>query len=101
MVRDARRQRLCQRHFDAGSGSLEPPSTCRKGPTGPDRGGPTGTGRDREPQPLAPIAGLGLALLMATLDIFEYLEVVHKRQRRHSSLGMLTPIEFENAFTVA
>jgi transposase InsO family protein len=48
-----------------------------------------------------PIAGLGLALLMVTLDIFEYLEVVHKRQRRHSSLGMLTPIEFENAFTVA
>jgi hypothetical protein len=38
-----------------------------------------------------PIAGLGLALLMVTLDIFEYLEVVHKRQRRHSSLGMLTP----------
>jgi transposase InsO family protein len=48
-----------------------------------------------------PIAGLGLALLMVTLDIFEYLEVVYKRQRRHSSLGMLTPIEFENAFTVA
>jgi transposase InsO family protein len=48
-----------------------------------------------------PIAGLGRALLMVTLDIFEYLEVVHKRQRRHSSLGMLTPIEFENAFTVA
>jgi putative transposase len=33
--------------------------------------------------------------------IFEYLEVFHNRQRRHSSLGMLTPIEFENAFTVA
>jgi transposase InsO family protein len=48
-----------------------------------------------------PIAGLDQALLMVTLDIFEYLEVVHKRQRRHSSLGMLTPIEFENAFTVA
>jgi hypothetical protein len=29
-----------------------------------------------------PIAGLGLALLMVTLEIFEYLEVVHKRQRR-------------------
>lgn len=48
-----------------------------------------------------PIAGLLLALLMAMLDTFEYPEVVHKRQRRHSSLGMLTPIEFENAFTVA
>ena len=27
--------------------------------------------------------------------IFEYLEVFHNRQRRHSSLGMLNPIEFE------
>jgi len=27
--------------------------------------------------------------------IFEYLEIWHNRQRRHSSLGMLTPIEFE------
>jgi putative transposase len=33
--------------------------------------------------------------------IFEYLEVFHNRQRRHSSLGTLTPIEFENTFTVA
>ncbi|MET8156374.1 IS3 family transposase, partial [Sphaerisporangium sp. NPDC005289] len=32
--------------------------------------------------------------------IFEYLEIWHNRQRRHSSLGMLTPIEFENT-TVA
>jgi hypothetical protein len=48
-----------------------------------------------------PIAGLDQALLMVTLDIFEYLEVVHKRQRRNSSLDMLTPIGFENAFTVA
>jgi putative transposase len=29
------------------------------------------------------------------------LEIFHNRQRRHSSLGMLTPIEFENAPTVA
>jgi transposase InsO family protein len=28
--------------------------------------------------------------------IFEYLEIFHNRQRRHSSLGMLTPIEFES-----
>jgi putative transposase len=28
--------------------------------------------------------------------IFEYLEIFHNRQRRHSSLGMLSPIEFEN-----
>ena len=27
--------------------------------------------------------------------IFEYLEIFHNRQRRHSSLRMLTPIEFE------
>jgi putative transposase len=27
--------------------------------------------------------------------IFEYIEVFHNRRRRHSSLGMLTPIEFE------
>src|SRR2546426_12815533 len=28
--------------------------------------------------------------------IFEYLEIFHNRQRRHSALGMLTPIEFED-----
>jgi putative transposase len=28
--------------------------------------------------------------------IFEYLEIFHNRQRRHSSLGMLSPIEYEN-----
>ena len=27
--------------------------------------------------------------------IFEYLEIFHNRQRRHSALEMLTPIEFE------
>lgn len=27
--------------------------------------------------------------------IFEYLEVFHNRRRRHSALGMLSPIEFE------
>ena len=29
--------------------------------------------------------------------IFEYLEIFHNRMRRHSSLGMLTPVEFEQA----
>ncbi|WUU95185.1 IS3 family transposase [Actinoallomurus sp. NBC_01490] len=33
--------------------------------------------------------------------IFEYLEIWHNRQRRHSSIGMLTPIQFENTHTVA
>jgi transposase InsO family protein len=28
--------------------------------------------------------------------IFEYLEIFHNRQRRHSALGMLAPIEFES-----
>ncbi|WP_399552214.1 IS3 family transposase [uncultured Rhodococcus sp.] len=28
--------------------------------------------------------------------MFEYLEIFHNRQRRHSALGMPTPIEFEN-----
>jgi putative transposase len=27
--------------------------------------------------------------------IFDYLEIWHNRRRRHISLGMLTPIEFE------
>lgn len=27
--------------------------------------------------------------------IFEYLEVFHNRRRRHSALGMATPIEYE------
>jgi len=27
--------------------------------------------------------------------MFEYLEVFHNRQCRHSALGMLTPIEYE------
>ncbi len=27
--------------------------------------------------------------------IFEYLEIFHDRQRRHSALGMVTPIECE------
>ena len=35
--------------------------------------------------------------------MFDYLEIWHNRQRRHSQLGMLTPIEFEriNTITVA
>jgi putative transposase len=33
--------------------------------------------------------------------IFEYLKVFHNRTRRHSAQGMLTPLAFEQAFTVA
>jgi transposase InsO family protein len=33
--------------------------------------------------------------------IFGYLEVFHNRARRHSALGMLTPVQFENTPTVA
>lgn len=33
--------------------------------------------------------------------IFEYLEIFHNRQRRHSRLGMLTPIEFETRHQTA
>ncbi|MEU5483244.1 IS3 family transposase [Streptomyces mirabilis] len=27
--------------------------------------------------------------------LFEYLEIFHNRQRRHSALGMVTPVEYE------
>jgi putative transposase len=33
--------------------------------------------------------------------IFEYLEILHNRQRRHSRLGMPTPVQVEQASTVA
>lgn len=31
--------------------------------------------------------------------LFEYLEIFHNRRRRHSALGMLTPIEYEKLHT--
>lgn len=33
--------------------------------------------------------------------LFEYLEIFHNRRRRHSSLGMLTPIEYELRASIA
>src|SRR5207302_10272995 len=32
--------------------------------------------------------------------LFEHLEIFHHRQRRHSALGMLTPVEFDALFKV-
>ncbi|HEU0088781.1 MAG TPA: integrase core domain-containing protein [Pseudonocardiaceae bacterium] len=33
--------------------------------------------------------------------LVDYLELFHNRTRRHSALGLLTPLAFEQAFTVA
>ena len=33
--------------------------------------------------------------LELAISIFEYLEIFHNRQRRHSAHGWLTPLEFE------
>jgi putative transposase len=33
--------------------------------------------------------------------LFEYLQIFHNRRRRHSALGMLTPIEYELRLSVA
>jgi putative transposase len=30
--------------------------------------------------------------------LFEYFEIFHNRRRRHSALGMLTPIEYEKLY---
>lgn len=40
--------------------------------------------------PTKPLRSIGLASAM-----YEYVEPFHNRQRRHSSIGMLTPIEYE------
>ena len=37
-----------------------------------------------------------LTRLELSTALFESLELFHNRQRRHSSLGMLTPVEFES-----
>ena len=37
----------------------------------------------------------------ARQEIFEYLEVFYNRQRRHSTLGYLTPVEYEQQATAA
>ncbi len=36
--------------------------------------------------------------LQLSTAMFDYIEVFHNRQRRHSSLGMLSPVEFELQF---
>ncbi|WP_101387128.1 IS3 family transposase [Streptomyces sp. TLI_146] len=35
------------------------------------------------------------ARLELSTALFEYLEIFHNRQRRHSALGMLSPVEYE------
>ncbi|WP_408629872.1 IS3 family transposase [Amycolatopsis aidingensis] len=45
-------------------------------------------------------ANAGIRIELANA-IFGYLEIWHNRQRRHSSIGMLTPIEYENTTIVA
>ena len=48
---------------------------------------------------MAPGAQLYLANFDTEVELanamFEYLEIFHNRQRRHSALGMHTPIEYE------
>jgi transposase InsO family protein len=39
--------------------------------------------------------GLWRTVEQLEFAVFECLEVFHNRRRRHSSLGMLTPIEYE------
>ena len=41
------------------------------------------------------LAAEATAIPKHTSGIFEYLEIFHNRQRRHSALGMHTPIEYE------
>jgi transposase InsO family protein len=36
--------------------------------------------------------------LQLSMAMFDHIEVFHNRQRRHSSLGMLSPVEFELQF---
>ena len=33
--------------------------------------------------------------LQLSTAMFDYIEIFHNRQRRHSALGMLSPVEFE------
>jgi ParB/RepB/Spo0J family partition protein len=46
-----------------------------------------------------PVTFLDLSIEQARVELanalFEYLEIFHNRQRRHSALRMLTPVEFE------
>jgi transposase InsO family protein len=37
----------------------------------------------------------------ARRDIFEYIEIFYNRQRRHSTLGYLSPVQFELAALAA
>lgn len=56
--------------------------------------GVLGSLADRTAQPAAMEHSLELANA-----IFEYLEIFHNRQRRHSALGWMTPVEYEKMHT--
>ena len=68
-----------------------------------------GCGEPRDRQPVEPLDRRESRMQVELLDrrrwktrielanaIFEYLEIWHNWQRRHSRLGMLTPAKFEN-----
>jgi hypothetical protein len=40
-------------------------------------------------------SGAPATITTSTGSIFEYIEIFHNRKRRHSALGMRTPIDFE------
>ena len=52
-------------------------------------------------RPNCSIARAGWTRIELANALFEYFEIVHNRRRRHSALGMLTPIEYVKLYTPA
>ena len=46
------------------------------------------------------VTGVFLTRAQARMVIFEYMEVWYNRQRLHSTLGYLSPVDFELKFTL-